>query len=567
MKQWSEVKSKWVERWPDHHPIVLQWLFQQGLAIDDLADLNNFDYQADVHDPRLLPDIEVAAKKLVNAIKNNDRIIVFADYDADGLPGASIVDQVFKKIGFKNYVVKVANRNIHGFGLKEKHVMEMIADNVDLVMTIDCGSASIDALKLAHEKNLEVIVTDHHQLPDEFDMKMAAAVVNPYRIDSNYPDKEICGAVVVFKLMQVLLEELRTKEGLEVGAGWEKWLLDLVAIATVGDMMPLRGENRTLVHYGLLVLNKTKHYGLRALIDQCGLQRGSITETDISFKLAPRINAASRVGEINKVLELLLADDPEAAGQAAADLEVLNTKRKKILTQMLKQAHKKIGKVEEFYDEVVVLGDPEWLPGMCGLLASRLVDEYDRSAFVWGRGPGDKLKGSCRAGEGDNVYQIMQGVSCEIIESCGGHVAAGGFVLNDSRLHQLPQALAESHRNASPDLAAAKISANDQNVISVDPDQLDLSLHQAIEQYRPFGVAWPEPIFEIQASPTLVEFGKSGNHLRINISDNLSGIMWRTCIADLPIKSGEAARIQGSLEFDNYIGDVRLQIKSLQQPT
>ena len=573
MKDWVEIKEVWLKANKGIPELVLRWLHLQGFEPDSVAGLYDFDYESGLHDPMLLPDMEQAVARIIEALSNGEQITIFGDYDADGLPATALMSAFFDKIGYKNYDLIIPERNIDGFGMKPSHIDQIVDSGSRLIITVDCGSASIDAIKQAGRHEIDVIVTDHHEVPDDFNHDLVVALINPMSAGSKYPYPKICGATVAFKLVQAILENLRTDETWQniledndVVIGWEKWLLDLVAIATVGDMMPLRDENRTLVYYGLKVLNQTRNHGLRALVDSCQLERGSINETDIAFRLAPRLNAASRVGKVQLAIDLLTANDPLSANRLAGELEALNKERKNTLTQMVKQAHKKIGLADDFSNSVLAVGDPSWLPGMCGLLASRMVEEYGVSSFVWGRGQGQQLKGSCRAADGDDVYQIMSLVEPGVLSGFGGHVGAGGFVLEESVAHQLGEALAHAktkfdERTADSDKPAIENSAE---VLQVDPDELGQDLLTAIDKLGPFGIGFPRPKFQVTCRPTFQSFGKSGDHLKVVISRQLSGVMWRTTIDDLSVVEGDQVRIVSQLEYDSYSKRPRLLIESIQ---
>ena len=268
-KDWESIKQEWCQTHSDVDPIVLEHLYNHAVTLEEVAHILQPNYEEGLHDPSLLPDIDKAATRLLAAMAADETILVFTDYDADGLPGAAIVDTFFKKIGYENYALQTPDRNVDGFGLKPQHVQRALESGVDLILTIDCGSASIEALRLANQHQLDVIVTDHHEVPPLDADTTPFALVNPMSKESNYPYPHICGAVVAFKLVQYLITVGKNEASSiqSLNEGWDKWLLDLAAIATVGDMMPLLDENRVIVSYGLKVLNQTRNYGLRALID------------------------------------------------------------------------------------------------------------------------------------------------------------------------------------------------------------------------------------------------------------------------------------------------------------
>lgn len=575
---WEHSKDVWLSKYPDNHELVLQHLFLQGVELDDVERVLRPDYETGLHDWSLLPDIQIAIDRILEAIVNDEKVLVFTDYDADGIPGAAIIDTFFKKIAFKNYDIKTPDRNVDGFGLKELHVNQAIKDKVELIITIDCGSASGAAIELANANNINVIVTDHHEVPKLSDAEKPLAMVNPMSPQSKYPYPAICGALVVFKLVQGLIitgKKLDLDEFTGIVEGWDKWLLDLAAIATVGDMMPLLNENRVITQYGLKVLNQTRNYGLKALIEKTKLKSGEIGATDIAFRIAPRINAASRMGQGELALQLLTADDRAVANQIADELEKLNNDRRNTVTQMLKQAHKKLGKPEDFTEVVVAIGDPAWLPGTCGLLASRLVEEYNVSAFVWGRGPGTALKGSCRAYGSDNIYKIMTVTDDSAFDSYGGHVGAGGFVLKTDKAHELTNILTESIEVVSKDVKPTddkdKDSFSETDAILITTDQISLDVIDGLSQLEPTGNQFPAPLFELEfknnyADVVVSRFGKNNEHLKLQLTPNLSAIQWRTGFGIKDFPNGhpnKGFQVIGSIEYDSYSRSPRVLISEI----
>jgi len=264
-----------------------------------------------------------------------------------------------------------------------------------------------------------------------------------------------------------------------------------------------------------------------------------------------------------------MATDPLIANRLASELEGLNNERKKIVTQMLKQAHKKIGPASDFDPNVLSVGDAGWLPGMCGLLASRLVEEYGVSAFVWGRGPSSVIKGSCRASGSDNVYKIMSALPENLVASFGGHVGAGGFVLNQDQVHSLQDELEAAKSLQSQDNPNDK-KFDTRVIIDTAQDDLNAELLKTIETLAPYGKDFPRPSFRLQSKVKFQQFGKNNEHLKLIISQNLSGIMWRTVVADLDLDGqvDTELNIIGELEYDSYAKSPRLQVSEItrQQP-
>ena len=344
----------------------------------------NPDYNK-LHDPLLLPDMERARDRLIKAIRDDEHIVIFSDYDADGIPGAVVLSDFFKRTKYENISFYIPHRHDEGFGLNLEAIEECAGRGAKLIITVDCGIADINEVALANEKGIDVIITDHHE--PKAKLPEAYAIVNPKRSPpaggSNYPFKEICGSAVVFKLVQAVY----AKESFGVKPGMEKWSLDMVAIATLSDMVPLVGENRILARFGLDVLRKSPRPGLAALFRRLNMDQRNISEDDVTFMITPRINAASRMGVPLDAFKLLSTTDEKEAEELSLHLEKINNERKGVVASMVKEAKSHLEKREEMR-EVIVIGSPEWRPALVGLVANSLVEEYGRAAFVWGGGRG-----------------------------------------------------------------------------------------------------------------------------------------------------------------------------------
>lgn len=461
-----------------------------------------------LHNPLDLPDMEVARDRLIRAIEENERIAVFSDYDADGIPGAVVMDDFFKKIGYKNYLIYIPHRHDEGFGLNEDFINDCGAR---LIITVDCGTADHKEIDRAQELGIDVIVTDHHESNE---LPKALAVVNPKRADSKYPFKELCGSAIAYKLVQAVLE----KNNFGLKKGMEKWSLDMVGIATLSDMVPLVDENRIFAKYGLDVLRKSPRPGLAALIRRLNLDRSTITEDDIAFMITPRINAASRMGVPQDAFMLLSTISTIEAEKQAAHLEKINNERKGVVAAMVKEAKKNISEREQISD-VIVVGNPDWRPSLAGLVANSLVEEFCRPAFVWGRDGDGVIKGSCRSYNGYDLFKLMEKVGDNFIEF-GGHAGAGGFSISLEKLATLEGALSSA-------LADLRCEAEkDDDAISIELKDVGEDLWKTVSAFAPFGTGNEKPLFKISNAPvkSIRQFGKEKNHLEIGLGNGTKAI-------------------------------------------
>ncbi len=501
-------------------PLLGHLLFHRGITSGENAqEFINPDYDRGIHDPFLLKDNEKAADRIVSAIKNNERIAIYADYDADGIPGAAMWSDFFHRIGFKNFSIYIPHRHDEGFGLNREAVEQLAGESVKLLVTLDCGISDFEPVERANELHLEVIITDHHEAPEK--LPNAFAIVDHKQLGCEYPDKNLCGTAVGFKLIQAILAKDRfgLKEGLE------KWLLDLVAMATLSDMVPLTGENRIFAYYGLSVLRKTPRKGLTRLLEKLKIHKRYLTEDDIAFMITPRINAASRMGVPMDAFKLLAAETDEEAGIQAEHLDKINNERKGVVASLVKEIKKTIrdrygdGSGTGRIPSVIVLGNPAWRPSLLGLAANTCAEAYDRPVFLWGRDGDNAIKGSCRSEGRTHVVELMRAVPTGTFAQFGGHKHSGGFAVANESIHYLEQRL----NNAACVIPA---KAGIQNSTEIDQcsidaelelDSLNWDLYNDIAKLAPFGMANPKPVFLFRnvIPNSLRRFGKGNEHLEL----------------------------------------------------
>ena len=501
----------------EHGSLVRRLLLARGVTTD--KDAQTFlapDWERDTHDPFLMKDVEKALKRILKAMDGNERIAIWSDYDMDGIPGAVILYDYFSAVGYENVIHHTPHRNKDGFGLNSAGIDELAKDGVSLIITIDCGISDVDQVAHANKKGLEVIVTDHH-LPGKR-LPEAYAIVNPKQKDCSYPEEMLCGAGVMFKLVQALITYERdhgTSRTLPK-EGWERWLVDMAGMATIADMVPLTGENRTLAYFGLVVLRKSRRLGLQALLKKARADQRHLTEDDVGFTIAPRVNAASRMGHAKDAFALLTARDTETAGAYAEKLDEINTKRKTVVATMKREIKRRLEKMGE-PKSIIVMGNPEWKPSLLGLVAGGLAEEYERPVFLWGREEGAVIKGSCRSDGSCSVFEIMQGASKHFVEF-GGHTFSGGFSLEEERVHALEEVLIESHEKLKD--ASRDVEHYYDEELSIDDVTWDT--HRNIAKLAPFGEGNPKPVFMLK--DVLVEnvrmFGKGKEHLEVAFSQS-----------------------------------------------
>ncbi len=480
------------------------------------------DYIRDTHDPFLLKDAEKSAERIIQAIKRDERIAIYSDYDADGIPGAVIWNDFFGRIGFKNFSVYIPHRHDEGFGLNIDAIEQLASEKVKFIVTVDCGISDVKPVERANELKMDVIITDHHEPPAK--LPPAFAIVDHKQADCHYPDKNICGSGVAFKLIQAILKKIKeTKDTSifkgenEFKEGHEKWLLDMVGIATLSDMVPLIGENRVFAYYGMEVLRKSQRKGLVRLLEKLKIAKQHLTEDDIAFMVTPRINAASRMGLPMDAFSLLAATTDEDACKFADHLDSINNERKGVVASLVKEVKKTLhgrhGHDVATFPSVIVLGNPEWRPSLLGLVANTCAGEFSRPVFLWGRDGDNLLKGSCRSEGLSNVVELMRAVPAGVLTQFGGHRYSGGFAVASESVHFL-----EGHLNtAAGNLKNVPQADEDFIDAELSMDDVDWNLQKDIGQLAPFGFGNPKPVFLFRkVSPILVKlFGKGGEHIEL----------------------------------------------------
>lgn len=518
MKKYSvrkEVPKETDGKLTAYPEILRRLLFYRGIETPDEAHkFLNPDYDTETRDPFLMKDMSKAVERVLKAISGNEKIIIYSDYDADGIPGAVILHDFFKKIGFNNFENYIPHRHEEGFGLNMEAVEEFGKNGVKLLITIDCGIADVKEVAKLNELGIDVIITDHHELGDI--VPPAYAILNSKQSDCQYPEKMLCGAGVVFKLVQALI----TKKNVEwqLKEGMEKWFLDMVGLATLSDMVPLVGENRVFAYYGLKVLRKSPRIGIMKLLRKIKVEQIHITEEDIGFTISPRINAASRMGVPMDAFRLFSTSDENLADELSEHLNKINDERKGLVASMIKEMKHVLSSREngEKKKEVIILGNPKWKPSLLGLAANNLMQENFCPVFLWGRDGENILKGSCRSPGNISLIDLMKSLPKGVLLDYGGHSLSGGFSVSHEKIHLLETEIITA-------LGKIKIDSNDApQEIFIDKkmsiDDANWETYKSIEKLAPFGPGNPKPIFifENLKIGAVKNFGKEKNHLEIS---------------------------------------------------
>ena len=482
-------------------PIIGQILWNRGLQSAEEARAFLHPEDKPFHDPFLMMDMERAARRIIQAIHAGEQIVVYGDYDVDGMTSTTLLMKNIRALGgMVSYYIP--NRFTEGYGLNGAALRQIAAEGCGLLVTVDCGISSADVVAQM-DGAMDIIITDHH-LPGAV-LPPAYAVINPHRADCPYPFKELAGVGVAFKLVQALwqLEEERLYAD----------DLDIVALGTVADLVPLVGENRKLVQAGLLRMTERPSPGIAALVRVSGCEGKAINTGIVGFQLAPRLNAAGRIETARRGVELLTAADAHEADRIAAELNALNTERRDLEQDILTEAESMLGGFTPDVPAIVVAGE-DWNAGVIGIVASRLVEKYYRPSIVLTR-QGDVYKGSCRSIAGLHMYDALAACRDTLIQF-GGHAMAAGLTLECNRLEDFRCAFANyvnTHLNYEDFTPKISIEA------LVAPADWTIPMVEEIALLEPYGMGNPRPIFGVRdvRPRTAAAIGADGKHLRMEV--------------------------------------------------
>lgn len=547
------------------HPLTKLILERRGIVDpEEVARFVAPDYERDTYDPFLILNMERAVDRILRAFREGEKIVIYGDYDCDGIPGSVILHDLFHKIGIANFSNYIPHRHHEGYGLNANAVARFAKEGVTLLITVDCGITDVDEVALAERLGIDVIVTDHHLTGPV--LPPAYAILNSKQEGDTYPDHMLCGAGVAWKLAHAILMRGNYPH---IPAGWEKWLLDMAGLSTIADMVPLRNENRTLAYFGLKVLRKSPRAGLHALLREAGVEQRYLNEEDVGFTIGPRINAASRMDVPMRAFELLAERDPKVAAERARYLDTLNTERKGEVARMMKEARKTLSARE--LREVIVIGNPRWRVGVAGIVAGQLAEAFDRPAFVWGREGAEMVKGSCRSDGRVNIVELMHAVGEGVFIDRGGHEFSGGFSLAMEQVHFLESALVKAHATLSK-----KERTHDDLVVDSELRLSDVNdeIFAAIDLLAPFGVENPRPIFAFPRVriARVALFGKGKEHLRLTLTDDdgeetsaIGFFMTPDSFPNVSLEAGTRVTLIAVMERSYFRGrpELRLRIKDI----
>lgn len=523
-------------------PIIQKLFMQRGIYTDQEAksfleiDLNN------LHQPEGLSMIEKAVQRVHQAIENKEQILVFGDYDADGVTSTALLMKALQELG-ADCDFYIPNRFTEGYGPNKEAFQLAYNRGISLILTVDTGIAAIEEALFAKELGLDLIITDHHELQEE--LPKAYAIINP-KCSPDYPFHELAGVGVTFKFAQALL------------GYFPEHLLEFVAIGTIADLVPLVDENRILAYYGLRKLSETKNAGIKALLKLCQIN-GVVTEEDVGFQLGPRINAVGRLQDAELAVELFLSEDNEDAEHLASEVHALNEERKKIVVQIVKEAEEIVA--EKQLPNVIVVAKEGWNEGVLGIVASRLVQKYQRPAIVLAINPEKMIaKGSARSIPAFNMFKNCMEIK-DLFEQFGGHSQAAGMTIPYENIEEVQSLLSEAaEQQLIPEDFKPVLEINQK----LEINKLDLSLIEEINQLAPFGIGNPKPLFVVDAIPNDVrQLGANQNHLKLKFTEDgttMEAIGFQKGALFSYITKETSIEVAGELSVNEWNGNRKVQM-------
>jgi single-stranded-DNA-specific exonuclease len=544
-------------------PLTAQLLINRGLVESDkafsflLPSLNN------LHDPFTMRDMDKVVDRLIMALKGKERVVVYGDFDVDGITSTSLLLLFFKEIGM-DIDFYIPERLKEGYGLNVKALKRFSEEGVNLVITTDCGISNYDEIVFATSLGLDIIITDHHEIPAK--LPPALAILDPKQSECRFPFKELAGVGVVFNLIMALRSRLREMNCFSDGVPNIKRYLDLVAMGTVADLMPLINENRILVKFGVDEITNNNRKGIRALRRVCGMRNGKVRTGQIGFQLAPRINAAGRLGRADIAVRLLTTEDEKEAVELAGILNRENSSRKVIEGKILLESISMIesdmvatGRI--LNDKGIFLYSEGWHPGVIGIVASRLVERYNRPAILIAVDD-DTGRGSARGMSG---FHILEGLKkCDsLLEKYGGHKAAAGFTVKRENIERLGEDLI---RILSQSLTNEDLVPEVLIDILVSLDELDAKTVSEIESLAPFGPLNSEPVLGARDTHVLWTNVVGERHLKLKVKQN--GEAWDAIgygLGDRHPAKGDGFDMAFSPYIDEWRGvkSLKLRVKEL----
>ncbi|MFA7319812.1 MAG: single-stranded-DNA-specific exonuclease RecJ [Parcubacteria group bacterium] len=489
MKNWKIKKKKedfLVSLLEKYDPAILGLLYERGIAGEEAIEKYfGFDYAGCLGDPFKIVGMEKAVERIKSAKEKKEPVAIYGDYDADGVTATAVLKEALMDVGFPEVICYFPDRQTEGYGLNEKALEHLKAQGVKLIITVDCGITNVVEVEKAKDWGMDIIITDHHHVPDE--LPAAVALINPNIPESGFEFKELAGVGVAFKLATALYERLAKKKSEQL-----KWALDLVAIGTIADCVPLLGENRVLVKYGLLVLSKTRRVGLLEMfkVGRINISEDNVPDAHtVAFQIAPRINAAGRIDHASASYNVLVGDDPVAARVLALELEDKNQKRQKITIEIFREVQ--VLANNSFKDRrFIFASNAHWPMGILGLVAGKITEEFKKPSMILQHQEG-MFRGSLRSVPEVDLMEIIKRCAT-LVEKFGGHSQAAGVSVLPENIEKF---CAKMAAEVEKELEGKEIMSVIEIDSEISAEDIGWELVSGLKKMEPFGVGNREPIF------------------------------------------------------------------------
>ncbi len=559
------MKKKWIIKekpeilpiMPEYPALILQLLAIRGLTEETaINDYLNLEYSK-LHDPYLFKDMSKAVDRINQAIDRGEKIVIYSDYDADAITALSTVYLGLKKLG-ANLGFYIPDRFTEGYGMNPEAVKQICEDGAKIIITVDCGINAVIETDTAQNLGVDVIITDHHELIGV--LPQAHSVINPKNPADNYPFPYLTGVGVAYKLIQGLYQKAGNSKNPEIPEGWEKWLLDLVAIGTVADLQSLSDENRILVSFGLKVLAKTQWPGLYALKKLSGIDSKIPDTYTLGFIIAPRINAAGRIKHADIAFKLLICEDPTEAEKLAMELDQLNVHRQLLTQQILSEAREQIQLIAD--KKVLLAAGANWPKGVVGLVAGKLVEEYGRPVLVMDKGE-VLATGSARSINNFDLVGALTHAK-ELLTKYGGHTQAAGFTLVTENIPALHQKLLEYAETLSEESLGPVLEID----AEAKSEDINFEILDFIAKFAPFGFGNHRPKLVTYGLKIidLRTVGAKSQHLKLKVgteSKSWDAIGFNQGFHLHSLKLGDKIDVVYELDCNEWNGSRQLQLRIL----
>lgn len=565
-KQWNlkqPAPQEFFESFPELPQVIVQLLYNRGITEPKQVNAFLSPKYENQNDPFLFFDMQKACERIWQAIFKNEKILIYGDYDADAVTANALMHQTFRYLGV-DILSYIPDRFTEGYGLNLEAFEKIKAQGASVVITVDCGTNSVDVADFCRENGIDLIITDHHEITGE--TPQSFALINPKNPEEQYPDDQITGVGVAYKLASALLSNIDNVAKVknitpqDVVVGWDKWLLDLVAIGTVADCHSLLGENRILVGLGLKVLAKTKWLGLRHLMMSAGIEinSGKLDARALGFVIAPRINAAGRLEHADIALKLLISTEPDEAVKLAGALEQINKRRQDITMRAVSEAEEQVVSLSD--RKVLLLTSQDWPKGVVGLIAGRLAETYKKPVIILERGEQEST-GSARTGGNFNIVEALKSTS-HLLVKFGGHKQAAGLTLKTENVEVFYQNLLEYAESINYEATEPSLDVD----AELFENSINLETADIVASLEPFGAGNTKPIFVINDVSVVSSkaVGKESQHLQLNLC---LGQTFFSCIAFnfgyLAARLSNSDIIDVVVEFliDEWNGNRRLKFR------